>query len=137
MSMQVLGLRELQAELKKVAKDIELAQDPAAMAAGEPIKEAWRGLVPVEAGYYQESITVAWLGKLGKAAVGTAWMPSVAKNEQPVLYASRLEYGDSEMPAQPSAKPALAQSRDDAIQAAEVPLKAALKRRKRKRKPVA
>lgn len=133
MSTQILGMKELQATLKGIAKDIEQAQDPAAMAAGEPIKEAWKSLVPVLEGNYRESITVAWLGKLGKAAVGTAWMGSVPADEQPVLYASRFEYGDSEIAARPSARPALAQSKDAAMEAGAVPIKAALKRRRRKK----
>lgn len=128
---QVLGLRELQANLKVIERELKEAEDPAAMAAGEPIAEAWRGLVPILDGNYRDSITVTWLSRIGKAGVGTAWLSSLADNEQPVLYATRFEYGDSEIAAQPSARPALKQAQAAAIDAAAVELRMRVKGRRR------
>lgn len=133
--MKVLGLKDLQAECDKAAKDVMEAERPAEMAAGEPIREKWHGMVPVEDGNYQESLTVAWDPKAG-AIVGTAWVSGLDRDDQPFLYAKRLEFGDSDLPAHPSARPALAASKREALEAAEEPFRAKIKgRRPRKRKP--
>jgi hypothetical protein len=50
----------------------------------------------------------------------------VPDEEQPVLYAGRLEFGDADRPAKPSARPAFDTARERAVQAAgEVLAKAA------------
>lgn len=125
-------MRELQANIKRVTKELEMAEDPAAMAAGEPIADAWRKLVPVLDSNYQNAITVAWLKGPKKAGVGTRWMPELPRDEQPVLYASRFEYGDSEIAARPSARPALKQAQGAAVEAAAVELRMRVKGRRRK-----
>lgn len=130
---QVLGLKELQANLKVIERELKEAVDPAAMAAGEPIAKAWRDLVPILDGNYRDSISVAWLARIGKAGVGTAWLPALPRDEQPVLYASRFEYGDSEIAARPSARPALKQAQAAAIEAAGVEIATRVKGRRRRK----
>lgn len=133
MTTKVLGLKQLQQSADRVARELAEAEDPAQMAAGEVIAEAWRGFVPILEGHYRDSIHVAWLGKKG-AAVGTKWLAGVPRNEQPVLYARRLETGDSEMPAQPSARPALEQARPEAIEAMADEFRTVVRGTRRRRK---
>lgn len=131
--VKVLGIKEMQAEVARVTKELREAEQPAAMAAGEPIREKWRDLVPVLDGNYRDSLTVAWTGIKG-AAVGTTWLGGVDRTDQPVLYAKRLEFGDSAIPAQPSARPALAASKRQALEAGSEPFRSVIKGR-RARKP--
>ena len=114
--VKILGLKDIQRNAEQTARDLAEAEDPAQMRAGEIIAERWRALVSILEGNYRDAIHVAWLGKKG-AAVGTKWLGNLPRNEQPVMYARRLETGDSEMPAQPSARPALEQARPEAIEA--------------------
>lgn len=127
--VKIAGLTELQSECDKMAKELAVAERPAEMAAGEEIKEVWRGLVPVDEGNYRDSLGVSWLGKQG-AAVGITWLSGLDRNEQPVLYAKRLEFGDSEIQAQPSARPAVEQSRAAALEAGAEPLRAVVRGRR-------
>jgi len=133
---KVLGVRELQAEIERFAKDLAAAEDPAAMAAAEPIKDAWKGLVPVLEGHYRDSLAVVWLPTDQKAGIGTSWVPGLARDEQPVMYAKKLEFGTSGQAAQPSARPALAQSQAAALQAAQPPLQAVIKGRRPRRRRI-
>jgi len=132
MTTTILGLKQLRRNIDQTSRDLMEAEDPAQMAAGEVIRDKWRALVPVLEGNYRDSLAVQWLGKKG-AAVGTSWLGSVERNEQPVLYASRLEFGDSEMPAQPSARPALEQSRGPATDAAADEFRSVIRGTRRRR----
>jgi hypothetical protein len=135
MPSTVLGLKELNAEVQRVAKDLEMAEDPAAMEAAKVYLKFWRQLVPVLDANYQSSLVTTWLPTKG-AAVGISWLGSLPRDEQPVLYAKRLEFGDHEITAQPSARPAQEAGRGEALEAAGVPLTAVIKgRRSRRRKP--
>jgi len=116
LNVKVLGLPELQAEIDRTTAELRAAEDPAQMAAAVPILEAWRSRVPVLDGNYRDSLTIANLGVKG-AAVGTAWLGEVPREEQPVMYAKRLEFGDSTMRPQPSARPALEATRQQAAEA--------------------
>ena len=133
MSVQVLGGKMLKANADHVARSLKEAEDPAALAAAEPIKKRWEALVPVLDGNYRDSLTITWLKGSGKAAIGTAWLDRVPRNEQPVLYAKRLEIGDSEIAAQPSMRPALKAAKDEAVEAGAVPLKTSLRGANRRR----
>lgn len=132
---KVLGIKELQAEIDRTIKELREAENPAALAAGEPIRDKWRDLVPVLDGNYRNALAVGWTGKKG-AAVGTTWLPGLDRREQPVLYSKRLEFGDSVIPAQPSARPALAASKAQALEAGAEPFRSVIKGR-RARKPKA
>ena len=131
---KVLGIRDLQAEVARTAEELRTAERPAEMAAGEPIRDKWKALVPFHEGHYRDSLAVAWLGKLG-AAGGTAWVPGLPRDEQPLIYAKRLEYGDSEIRAQPSARPALAAARAEAVEAGADEFRTVIRRRKARRRP--
>lgn len=131
----MLGLSDLTAEIERLNKELTVAEDPAALAAGEPIKEMWRSLVPIDEGHYRDSLAVVHLPEKG-AAIGTAMLAGVPRDEQPFIYSKRLEYGDSEMTAQPSARPALKASKRQALAAGAEPFRSVVKgRRPRKRVP--
>lgn len=132
----VLGVRELQGEIARMNRDLEQAEDPAAMAAAEPIKEAWKGLVPILDGNYRDALTVQWIEGIRKAAIGTGWLASLPPNEQPVMYAKRLEFGTGGVTARPSARPAMKAARPQALEAGAVPLRMVVRGR-RPRKVVA
>jgi hypothetical protein len=134
LNFRVLGLPQLQESIDETSRELMEAEDPAAMAAGEPIREKWRDLVPVLDGNYRESLTVAWLGARKGAAVGIRWLPQVPREDQPVLYAKRLEFGDWAIPAQPSARPALAAARAEAVEAGAEPFRSVVRGRSRKRR---
>ena len=105
------------------------------MAAAEPIRGAWRSLVPVRDGHYRDALTITWLKSVRKAGVGTGWDAGLPRDKQPFVYSKVLEFGDSDTPAQPSARPALKQARPAALEAGAVPLKARVKGRRPRRKP--
>lgn len=135
MSATILGLSDLTAEIKRLSSDLQVAEDPAAMAAGEPIKEAWRDLVPIYEGHYRDALTVVHLPERG-AAVGTRWLGYLPRNEQPFVYSKRLEFGDSAIHAQPSARPAMKQSKRQALEAGAEPFRSVVRgRRPRRPKP--
>lgn len=128
----MLGLPQLQQEIDDVAKELASAEEPAAMAAGVPIRDKWKELVPVLDGDYRDSLTVAWTGK--GAAVGTRWLADRPRTQQPVLYAKRLEFGDASYPAEPSARPALAASREAALEAGGAEFRPVVRGRKPRRR---
>lgn len=132
-SFKVLGLKDVQSALDATALELREAEDPAALAAADPILEKWRSMVPVKDGNYRDSLTVAWLGKAG-AAVGTRWLPTLPREEQPFLYAKPLEFGNSHQSAQPSARPALAAARAEALDASGEPFRSVVRGRSRKRR---
>lgn len=131
---KILGLSDLQASIDSTVEDLREAEDPATMAAGQPIRERWAGLVPVKDGNYRDSLVVVHIEGKG-AAVGTAWLGRVPREEQPFLYSKRLEFGDSVIPAQPSARPALAAAREDAIEAGAEPFRSVVKGRRKRKRP--
>jgi hypothetical protein len=127
---KVVGLRELQAECMILSRELEAVEEPAAMAAGEPIRSSWEGNVPVYEGHYRDALAVVWDRERRKAAVGTQWVPGLDREEQPFIYAARLEYGDASISAQPSARPALKAARKQALDAAAGPLSAKVRGRR-------
>lgn len=131
--VKIAGLKEMQAAADQTSRELLEAEQPAAMAAGEPIRDKWKDLVPVLDGNYRDSLIVTWLGKQG-AAVGTMWLGHLPREDQPLFYAKRHEFGDSIIPAQPSARPALAQSRAAALEAGAEPFRSVVRGR-RARKP--
>lgn len=134
--VRVLGDVDLKKEVSRLIKDLDEVEDPAAMAAAVPIWEKWRELVPVLEGHYRDSLTIVWLKAEQKAGIGTRWLPYLERNDQPVIYSKTLEFGDSDAAARPSQRPALKASRQAAIDAGAVPIKAVVKgRRPRKRVP--
>ena len=130
---KVLGLPELDEACRDTANELMEAEQPSAMAAAEPIKEKWVELVPVLDGNYRRSLTITWLGKVG-AGIGTAWLNDLPRNEQPFLYAKPLEFGNSHQGAEPSARPAIAASKQQAIAAGEEPLRSVIRGRSRRRR---
>lgn len=136
MSVKVLGLKQLKKNADATARELMEAEDPAQMSAATIIAEKWRSLVPVLEGNYRDAIGIEWLGRKG-AVVGPKWLGHIPRNEQPVLYARRLETGDSEMPAQPSARPALESARGEATDAMADEFRSVVRgTRKRRRKAV-
>lgn len=136
MATKVLGLDQLQGEIDKVVRELEVQEQPAMMAAGQPILETWQAMVPVLDGNYRRALAVVWLGKIG-AAVGPTWLADLERDEQPILYSKRLEFGDSLMPAQPSARPALEASRPAAIEAGAEQFRTVVRGRRSRRIPAA
>lgn len=134
--VRIQGLRELDREMQKVSRELMEAEDPAQMAAGEPIREKWASLVPVLDGNYKRALTVRWLGKKG-AAVAVGWLGDIDRNDEPILYSKRLEFGDSEIPAQPSARPALAAAQQQALEAGAEPFRTVVRGRRGRRIPAA
>ncbi len=130
---KVLGLRHLRVEIERTNKELMEAEDPAAMAAGIPIRDKWKSLVPVLDGNYRDSLEVVWLGKKG-AAVGPTWQGHLEKNDQPIMYAKRLEFGESGVTAQPSARPTLEAAKAAAIEAGAEPFRTVIRGRRRKKK---
>jgi hypothetical protein len=133
MAVRVLGLGDLQKACDRTAKDLMEAEQPAELAAGEPIRAKWAGLVPTLDRNYQDSLVVTWLGKAG-AAVGTSWLDRVPRDEQPFLYSKRLEFGTFGVHAQPSARPAAAAARQEALAEGAEPFRTVIRSRKA-RKP--
>lgn len=131
--MKIDGLKLLQQETRSIATRLAEAEDPAAMAAAEPILARWQQLVPVLDANYRDALAIQWLKGEGAAAIGTRWMDSLPRNEQPLMYAKRLEIGDSEMAAQPSMQPALKAAQQEAITAGGVPIKTSLRGGRRRR----
>jgi HK97 gp10 family phage protein len=132
MAVKVLGIKELQSNIKGVNRQLAQMEDPAERAAGEVIKDAWEVRVPFKDGHYRRSLAVGPTKK--GMAVGVTWLPDLPREEQPVMYAKRLEFGDSARHPQPSMRPALEASRAEATAAAGTELSAVAKGRKARRK---
>lgn len=132
LKVKMLGIREMQQACDQTARELMEAEDPAALAAGEPIKDKWKGLVPWYEGNYERSLAVAWTGIKG-AAVGTAWVPGLPRDEQPFIYSKRLEFGEFGTTAQPSARPAMVAARAEALEAGAEPLRSVIKGRRARR----
>jgi len=52
------------------------------------------------------------------APVAPRKVAGLADNDQPTAYAARLEFGDADRPAEPSARPAFDTARERAVQVA-------------------
>jgi HK97 gp10 family phage protein len=119
----VEGGPELAAALARLddAVRVRAAKD-AVLAAGDVISQEWRSRVPVLDAHYQAALDKA--PRAGKTKVGASGsvaprkVAGVADDEQPVLYAGRLEFGDADRAAEPSARPAFDATRERAVEAA-------------------
>ena len=100
---------------------VKAAKD-ALQAAGGVIATEWRSRVPVLDANYQASLEKA--PRAGKTKVGASGsvaprkVPGLPDDEQPTRYAARLEFGDADRAAEPSARPAFDVARERAVQAA-------------------
>jgi len=98
------------------------ASKDALFVAGTVIAEEWQGRVPVLDDDYQRSLGGA--AKAGKTKAGASGsvaprkVPGLDDGDQPFAYAARLEFGDADRPAEPSARPAFDTARERAVQAA-------------------
>lgn len=131
-SFKVTGLSQLQANIGALTHDLQGAEKPAGLAAGEPIRAKWQSLVPVYEGHYRDSLVVVWMEGAG-AVVGTSWLASVDRDEQPFQYSKRLEFGDTEIHPHPSARPAMKASRKEALAAGGEPFAAVIRGRRSRR----
>lgn len=90
-SLTIKGLDQLDRNVRRLlgiaAPDGSLR---AAKAGAEVLQEEWKGLVPVLEGNYRDSITIVEQG--ADAAVTVGPVPGVPANEQPILYAAKLEF---------------------------------------------
>jgi HK97 gp10 family phage protein len=92
------GGAELVAALARIGKALsDEALSGATKAGAEVLAERWRQTVPVKDGNYRAAIEAkakpGKIGATGLVQVGTA--PGVPANEQPRLYAARLEFGSA------------------------------------------
>jgi HK97 gp10 family phage protein len=116
------GGPELAAALARLddAVRVRAAKD-AVLAAGDVIATEWRSRVPVLDANYQRSLEGAQRAAKTKAgasgSVPPRKVPGLPDGDQPVAYAARLEFGDADRPAEPSARPAFDTARDRAVQA--------------------
>lgn len=117
------GGRELAAALAKLGDAIRIkASKDALLAAGGVIADEWQSRVPVLDADYQRSLEGA--AKAGKTKAGASGsmaprkVPGLPNGDQPVAYAARLEFGDADRAAEPSARPAFDTSQGRAVQAA-------------------
>lgn len=120
--LALLG-RELAQALTKLDDAVRVkAPKDALLAAGGVIAQEWQGRVPVLDANYQHSLEGAQrAGKTKVGACGSVAPRKVADlldGDQPSAYAARLEFGDSDRPAEPSARPAFDSARERAVQAA-------------------
>jgi HK97 gp10 family phage protein len=110
------GMDELKAKLTIIQDKLpnETAQE-ATLAAAELIAEAWRARIRAapwkdSEGNFARSIearkTVARRKNAAQATVARRWLSGVPRDEQPLWYGHRLEFGDSEIPARPTGRPA-------------------------------
>ena len=117
------GGPELAAALAKLDDAVRVkASKDALLAAGGVIAKEWQGRVPVLDANYQRSLGGA--AKAGKTKTGASGsvaprkVPGLPDGDQPFAYAARLEFGDADRPAEPSARPAFDTARERAVQAA-------------------
>jgi HK97 gp10 family phage protein len=117
------GGPELAAALARLGDAVRVkASKEALLAAGGVLATEWRSRVPVLDANYQRSLDAApRAGKTKAGASGSVAPRKVAglpDDEQPTRYAARLEFGDADRPAEPSARPAFDVTRERAVQAA-------------------
>jgi HK97 gp10 family phage protein len=98
------------------------ASKGALLAAGGVIADDWQGRVPVLDADYRTSLEGAERAartKFGASgSVAPRKMSGLPDDEQPFAYAARLEFGDADRAAEPSARPAFDASSNHAVEAA-------------------
>jgi HK97 gp10 family phage protein len=117
------GGPELAAALTRLDDAVRVrGSKDALLAAGGVIATEWQGRVPVLDANYQRSLegaTKAGRTKAGASgSVGPRKVAGLDDGDQPVAYAARLEFGDADRAAEPSARPAFDSARERAVQAA-------------------
>lgn len=132
----IVGLPQLDLAFIALQARLNLAAPTALQAAGGTIEERWKALVPVQDGNYKRAISTevesSPFGARGSIAVrhldNLVAHTAHPENEQPYLYASRLEYGgpgtvtvygkaqvSAVWRAHPSARPAFDEKKDEAV----------------------
>lgn len=117
------GGAELAAALTRLDDAVRVkASKDALLAAGGVIATEWQTRVPILDANYQRSLDAATRAAKTKAgasgSVGPRKVAGLDDADQPFAYAARLEFGDADRPAEPSARPAFDTSRERAVQAA-------------------
>lgn len=117
------GGPELAAALARLDDAVRVkASKDALIAAGGVLAGEWQGRVPVLDANYQRSLEGAQRAAKTKAgasgSVAPRKVPGVGDADQPFAYAARLEFGDADRAAEPSARPAFDSARERAVQAA-------------------
>lgn len=117
------GGPELVAALAKLDDAVRVkASKDALFAAGGVLASEWQGRVPVLDANYQRSLDDAQRAAKTKAgasgSVAPRKVPGLPDEDQPGAYAARLEFGDADRAAEPSARPAFDASQQRAVQAA-------------------
>ncbi len=117
------GGPELAAALAKLDDTVRVkASKDALLAAGGVLAQEWQGRVPVLDANYQRSLDGAQRAARTKAgasgSVAPRKVPGLPDGDQPFAYAARLEFGDADRPAEPSARPAFDTASARAVQAA-------------------
>lgn len=124
------GGPELARQLARLDDAVRVkASKEAVLAAGAVIADEWHARVPVLDANYQHSLEGAQRAAKTKAgasgSVGPRKVQGLPDADQPIAYAARLEFGDADRPAEPSARPAFDVARERAVQAAADVLAAA------------
>jgi HK97 gp10 family phage protein len=117
------GGPELAAALARLDDAVRVkASKDALLAAGGVLATEWRSRVPVLDANYQAALDKAPRAAKTRARASGSVAPrkvaGVADDEQPVLYAGRLEFGDADRAAEPSARPAFDATRERAVESA-------------------
>lgn len=94
---QVFGMRDLRRALARLAGDLEDASEEAVAETAEQVKDDMQTFVPVDSGRLRDAITVEITAGGKGARVGPG---------DEVEYSEFVEFGTSEMEAQPYATPA-------------------------------
>ena len=133
LQVTLVGGPELSRALQRLDDEVRVkVAKEAVMAMGEPIAAAWQQKLPIgpEPYHLKDAIT-AKSGKTKYGASGSVAprrVKGAEPNEQPGVYAAKLEYGSRYTSAQPSARPAFDQQKQNAVDAAENVLRAAAMR---------
>jgi hypothetical protein len=117
------GCPELAQALARLDDTVRVkAPKDALLAAGSVLATEWQGRVPVLDANYQHSLEGAQRAAKTKAgasdSVAPRKVPGLPDGDQPSAYAARLEFGDADRPAEPSARPAFDTAGPRAVQAA-------------------
>jgi hypothetical protein len=117
------GGPELGAALARLDDAVRVKESKdALLAAVGVLADEWQGRVPVLDANYRSSLEGAARAAKTKAgasgSVALRKVPGLPDEDQPFAYAARLEFGDADRPAEPSARPAFDIARERAVQAA-------------------
>ena len=117
------GGPELARQLARLDDAVRVkASKDALLAAGDVLAQEWQARVPVLDANYQHSLEGAQRAAKTKAgasgSVAPRKVPGLPDGDQPFAYAARLEFGDADRPAEPSARPAFDAASERAVQAA-------------------